>query len=178
MGAPSGVVALGHPTRVHPIIHALAAPHGHDDLVQELVLRPLGMTATTFASERMPAGAIALPHEGNGGLTPITNCHIDGALAHASAGYGLVVTTGHYPGHRAQHHGGMTLSDNCAFDLLPDARSGVVFPTNASQEAPLMELVTFLHNHLPGLPGQTSTTVDPLPRLTPATSALNICYTK
>lgn len=84
-----------------------------------------------------------------------TSRHVTGAahpLAHVSAVYGLGIMTGGYKGHRVLRHGGMTLSFNCFFDLLPQSGSGFVLLTNASEEGPLMELVAFLYDHLTGNP--------------------------
>lgn len=84
-----------------------------------------------------------------------TSRHVTGAahpLAHISAGYGLGIMTGSYKGHRVLRHGGMTLSFNCFFDLLPRSRSGFVLLTNAGDEGPLMELVAFLYDQLTGNP--------------------------
>lgn len=84
-----------------------------------------------------------------------TSRHVTGTahpLAHISAGYGLGIMTGGYKGHRVLRHGGMTLSFNCFFDLLPQSRSGFVLLTNAGEEGPLMELVAFLYDQLTGNP--------------------------
>jgi CubicO group peptidase (beta-lactamase class C family) len=181
----------------------------YDDLVRQLVLKPLQMAATTFHPPPPSSGRVALPHEEDGGALHPTSrlpandaghpssfaygtatdlaqlaiahleqgtyqgrhflsqqslaevhreqasCHIAGAshpLAHISDGYGLGIQTGDYLGHRVLRHGGMTLSCNCFFELLPESRSGFVLLTNAGEEAPLMELVTFLYDRLLGLP--------------------------
>lgn len=75
-------------------------------------------------------------------------------LAHASAGYGLGIMTGQYKGHHVLRHGGMTLSCNCFFDLIPERRSGFVLLTNVSEEEPLMELVAFLYDKVLDLPSR------------------------
>ncbi len=79
------------------------------------------------------------------------SCYMAGAahpLAHISGGYGLGIQTGNYLGHRVLRHGGMSLSGNCFFELLPDSRSAFVLLTNASEDGPLMELVAFLYDIL------------------------------
>lgn len=81
-------------------------------------------------------------------------------LAHVSSGYGLGLMTGHYRGQRVLRHGGMVLSYNCFFELLPEAGCGFVLLTNAAVEERLMELVVFLYDELLDLPHQG---VEPLP---------------
>ena len=49
-------------------------------------------------------------------------------------------------------HGGVSQSYNCFFDLFPDDRAGVILLTNASQDAPLMELVAALYQHVLDVP--------------------------
>ncbi len=86
-----------------------------------------------------------------------TSRYVTGAahpLAHISAGYGLGIMTGAYKGHRVLRHGGMMLSYNCFFELLPQQRSGFVLLTNAAEEGPLMELVALLYDRLLGVPSR------------------------
>ncbi|NLF65056.1 MAG: beta-lactamase family protein [Chloroflexi bacterium] len=95
--------------------------------------------------------------------------HIAGVahpLAYLSSGYGLGLMTGYYHGQRVLRHGGMTLSYNCFFELLPDERAGFVLLTNASEEDPLMELVAFLYDQLLGRPHRGPV---PVPALEPYT---------
>ncbi len=98
--------------------------------------------------------------------------HVTGAahpLAYLSQGYGLGLFVGDYGGHRVLRHGGVELSYNCFFELLPDERRGFVLLTNSSNEGPLMELLGALYDHVLGrLP--LGLVPVPAPDLFPATS--------
>jgi CubicO group peptidase (beta-lactamase class C family) len=92
------------------------------------------------------------------------------AWAHVNRGYGLGFNVGSYRGRRAARHGGMNLTYNCFFDLLPDDQAGVVLLTNQCDDAVLLELVALLYDYALDMPHQGAVYHDRPTAVPPLTS--------